>query len=334
MPQFGTGIIPSGQIGTELNYITRRGFVERLIVQIYQASPTIAMLLSNANLASGGVSPVTVPVQGLALTQGGWGDYSGSFPPPQEIAGIYNAEFNMKLLRVPVGMLGMQALVQVDETVIAKIEAAMNDASNQAIQLLSQALFGNFTNAQQIIGLPGAVDNGTNLVTYGGISRTANTWWQSLAFAEGAVAPTNVTVLLDMIKVTAGASGERPTFAVTGPLTWHKLSTSYIPNERYMVMPQGSYADAPGGARSAFSALMVGPMPVYWDPYATEGTIYYLNENYISMYVHQDAFFGFTGFESLIPNGQIGYLGLLLSLMELVNAKPVSCGVATGYTHS
>ena len=340
MPQFGSGIIPSGQLGTELSYITRRGFVPKCIVQIYQASPTNAILFSHANAASGGVSPVTVPVQGVAMTQGGWTDYSGSFPSPQVIPGIYNAEFNLKALVVPVALLGMQALVQVNETVIDRLEATMNDASNNAIDLLSTALFGNTTNNQAIIGLPGAVDDGSTLATYGGITRNTssseNVWWESKVMVQGGThAPTRDSVLLDIINVTTASGGERPTFGISGPLTWHALATDFVANERYLIAADGSYADNTFGARAAFQALMVGGVPIYFDPYlTTEGTIYYLNENYLSYYIHQDVSFGFTGFESVLPNSQIGYVGALLSLLELVNAKPKSCGVATNYAYS
>lgn len=331
MPQFGSGIIPSGPLGTELSAITRRAFITKAIVQIYQASPTLALLMSHANAASGGVSPVTVPVQGQALTTGGWTDYSGSFGAPTDMAGLQNAEFNLKALVVPVPLLGMQSLVQINETIISKLEATMNDAGNQAIQLITTALFNNSANLQQLTGFPLAI---SATGTYGGINRATNAFWAALAIAEGAVAPTRNSVLLDIIKTTTNGGGERPTFGVTGPLTWHKLATDFTTAERYMVAADGSYADNEFGARAAFQALMVGGVPVYFDPYMTEGTIYYLNENYLSLYMHEDANFGFTGFESVIPNNQLGFVGVLLSLLELVCAKPATTAAATGYTHS
>ncbi|MHB8406318.1 MAG: phage major capsid protein [Gammaproteobacteria bacterium] len=337
MPQFGTGIIPSGALGNELSAITRRAFINKLIVQLYQASPTIALLMSHANAASGGVSPITIPAQMSALTIGQWTDFSGSFAPPQDIAGIDNAEFNMKALVVPIPLLGMQAMVQINETVIDKLEAVMNDAGNNAINMLAIALFNNITNNQQLIGLPGAVDDGTNLVTYGGLSRTTFPQWKSLRIAEGGVNPTRNSTLLDVIKTTTNNGGERPTFGVCGPLTWHKLATDFTTQERYMVAADGSYADNEFGARAAFQALMVGGVPYYFDPYAggaAEGTVYLLNENYLSLYIHEDFSFGFTGFESVLPNSQLGYIGALLSLLELVLAKPAACGVFTGYLHS
>ena len=335
MPVLGTGIIPSGALGAQLSAVTRRGITEDAIVALYQASPTLAILFSKANAASGGVSSVTVPVQLQAMTAGSWTDFGGAFPAPQVLAGMVPAEFNLKGLVVPVPLLGMQTMVQVDETVVSLLEATMDDASNQAVQILTTALFNNSTNNQQLMGLPAAI---SATGTYGGINRATYTNWQSIAIAEGAVAPTRNSVLLDIIKVIAGQSGgpggERPTFGVTGPLTWHKLATDFSANERYNVNPGGSYSDGEFGAQAMFQALSVGGVPVYLDANCTEGTVYYLNENYVSLYCHQDVSFGFTGFESTLINNQIGFVGALLSLLELVVSKPSTCAVATGYTHS
>jgi hypothetical protein len=63
----GQGIIPSGNVATELTYVTRRAFVPKLVVQLYNASPTAASLLANSQPAYGGVSSVSVPVQGAAV---------------------------------------------------------------------------------------------------------------------------------------------------------------------------------------------------------------------------------------------------------------------------
>ena len=335
MPTLGTGIIPSGALGAQLSAVTRRGITEDAIVALYQASPTLAILFSKANAASGGVSSVTVPVQLSPMTAGSWTDFGGAFPAPQVLAGMVPAEFNLKGLVVPVPLLGMQTMVQIDETVVSLLEASMDDASNQAVSLMTSALFNNSSNSQQLLGLPAAI---SATGTYGGISRSTYTNWQSIAIDESSTAPTRDSVLLDIIKVIAGQSGgpggERPTFGIMGPLTWHKLATDFAAQERYNVNPGGSYADGEFGAQALFQALSVGGVPIYLDANMTEGDAYYLNENYVSLYCHQDVSFGFTGFESTLINNQIGFVGALLSLLELVVSKPSTCAVATNYTHS
>jgi len=107
MPVLGSGIIPSGSIATELSALTRRAFVPKLVVQLYNSTPLLAALLANSQSASGGVSSVTVPVQGAQFVNSQWSDYSGSFSQPAVQQGAFNSEFNLKLAITPVPFLGM-----------------------------------------------------------------------------------------------------------------------------------------------------------------------------------------------------------------------------------
>ena len=64
--------------------------------------------------------------------------------------------------------------------------------------------------------------------------------------------------------------------------------------------------------------------------YCPEGTLYLLNSNYLSLYIHEQGSFVFTGFESRLPNWQIGYVGAVLTIAELVSTKPKSMTKVTG----
>ena len=128
----GGGILPASGTSqfNELTYVTRRAFIPKLVVQLYNSTPLLAALLANSQTASGGVSSVTVPVQGSQFVNAQWSDYSGSFAQPAVQQGAYNAEWNLKLMIAPVPFLGMEGAVQQDYAVIPLIEARMNDATN------------------------------------------------------------------------------------------------------------------------------------------------------------------------------------------------------------
>lgn len=330
-PIFGQGIVPSGAAANELSAITRRGFIAYLIDQFRQAQPTTAALLDNAVPITGGLDPITVPVQGSALTTASTVGYDGSFAAPAEQYGIQPAQFVLKGNVVPVGFLGMEAAIQVDHTVVNRLKAKMVDASNTAIDFASTALFNNTTDNSNVIGLPAAVDDGTNAASYGGIIRASNTFWKSYVKNAAAASPTRALVMQNIIGTTKSAKGEMPTFGVTDPGTWNLLAQDYLGVERFLVDSGGEYGDRAGGARSGFQALMVAGVPIYFDPNCPAGTLYLLNTKYISYHVHTGAFFGFSGFESLIPLNQIGYTGVFLTLLELVNVKPCSQGVVTNF---
>jgi len=328
----GGGILPASGTNqyNELTYVTRRAFIPKLVVQIYNSTPLMAALIANSQTASGGVSSVSVPVQGSQFVNAQWSDYSGSFAQPSVQQGAYQAEFNLKLLVSPVPFLGMEGAVQQDYAIIPLIEARMNDATNVMMDSMATALYNNTTNNQQFIGLPAAVDDGTGTATYGNINRSTNTWWKSKQYAAGSVNPTRQNVL-QYISGTVKNGAEVPTFGVCGFGTWTLLAQDYVGQENYMITPGSGFDGDANGPQAAFRALMVAGVPIYPDPYCPEGTLYLLNTNYLSLYIHEQASFAFTGFESTLPNFQIGYVGAVLMIAELVNTKPKAMTKITGY---
>ena len=325
MPQFGQGIIPAqGALTNELTAVTRRAYIHKLYVQLWRSTPLLAALLSHAQVASGGLSPVTVPIQGNPMVSIQNVGYDGSFNQPGVTPGIQNAEFNLKGYLTAIPFPGMEGLVQLDFSVIPLIEARMNDATNVTLDRFTFDLFNNITNNLAIIGLPGAIDDSTFLATYGGISRTLNTFFKSTLVNNATpVAPTR-NLMLQYINQVTKVTGEMPKFGVTGLGCWTQLAQDFTSAERYNVTPASSFGE--GKVESLFRALDVAGVPFYGDPNCPEGTLYLLNIDYLSFMIHDRASFYFTGFESLMPQGQLGYLGAVFTLLELINVKPKAHG--------
>jgi hypothetical protein len=266
----GGGILPASGSNqfTELTYVTRRAFIPKMVVQIYNSTPLMAALIANSQTASGGVSSVTVPVQGSQFVNAQWSDYSGSFAQPSVQQGAYNAEFNLKLLVSPVPFLGMEGAVQQDYAIIPLIEARMNDATNVMMDAMATALYNNTSDTQQFTGLPLAVDSSG---TYGNINRSTYDWWQSKEYAAGSVNPTRQNVL-QYISGTVKHCAEVPTFGVCGFGTWTLLAQDYVGQEQYMITPGSGFDGDANGPQAAFRALMVAGVPIYPDPYCPEGS--------------------------------------------------------------
>ena len=321
MPVFGQGIIPSsGAIANELSATVRRAFMPKVYVQLWKSAPLMAALLSSAQVASGGLSPITAPLQGNPMVTGQWVDYSGSFAQPGVTPGIQNAEFNLKAFVSTIPFLGFEGLVQLDYSVVPLIEARMNDSTNVTIDTFSTSLFTNVANVQQLIGLPAAIDDGTFAASYGGISRTQNQFWRSTYVHNGgAVTPTR-NLMLQYIAQVSKTTGEMPSLGIMGFGTWTLLAQDFTSQERYNITPGDAFG-ADKKAEALFRALDVSGVPFYADPYCPEGTLYLINTNYLSLYLHERAAFSFTGFESTLPNNQFGYVGAILSLLELVDVK-------------
>src|ERR1700678_4397211 len=333
IPVFGSGIVPaSGAIAAELSSVVRRAFMPRVYVQLWKSAPLMAALLSSAQVATGGLSPITAPLQGAPMVSGQWVDYSGSFQQPGVQPGIQNAEFNLKAFVSTIPFLGMEGLVQLDYSVVPLIEARKNDSTNVTIDTFATSLFNNVSNQQQLIGLPAAIDDGTFAVTYGGVSRTQNTFWKSTYVHNGGTTTPTRNLMLQFIAQVTKTTGEMPTLGIMGFGTWTLLAQDFTSQERYNITP-GSAFGADTKIQSLFRALDVAGVPFYADPYAPEGTLYLINTNYLSLYLHERAAFSFTGFESTLPNNQLGYVGAILTLSELVDVKCKAHGKFDGLAY-
>lgn len=300
-------------------------------MQIYKSSPIACALLSTALMASGGISPITAPVQGNTMVNVQRTDYSGKFNNPGVIPGMQNAEFNLAAYIATIPFPGMEGLVEVDYSVVPLIEARMNDATNKSIDVFSTDIWNNISNPLGIVGLPAAIDDGTNAANYGNIARnTVNSdglsWWQSTVVSNSA-GPTTPTrdLIMQYILQVFKKNGEKPKMGVVGVGTWDLLTRDFTPVERYNSDRSGSYGEG-SGPDALFDAVKIAGVPIYCDPYAPEGTLYLLNTDYLSMYIHEKAGFQFLGFESTMANGQIGYIGAILTMMQMVNVKPQSHG--------
>ncbi len=331
MPQLGVGIVPSGAIGNELVAVTRRAFIPRLVVQIYKATPLLSLLLRNAQRARGGVSQVTVPVQGGSFVNWSWSDYSGAFPQPPVQTAAQNAEFNLKLGVVPIPFMGMEALIQSSEVVIPILKARMADAKTVAVQAMSQALFvDNSANPQIVDSLVQAYDDGTTVGTYGGISRAANTFWKSTVLTGGA-ASTRTAFIKFLVRTTALAGGEAPDFVVMAPGDWTTLMTDFMSLETFQTTPSSRYG-ADDIINAGFRGLMLGDTPISLDPFCPVGTAFIFNSRYLALYMSEDAPFAFSGFYSSIPNLQIANIGVVIVAWNVVCTKPISGLRLTGIT--
>lgn len=331
----GGGILPAAGSAAlaELNAITYGAVIPSMIVQIGNSTPVMAALFANAKTHTGGVSGIIQPVQGKRMTTPQWSGTSGNFSQPTNAQGIQNLEWNPKLMICPIGLLGTELLAQQDAAVVRLADARCNDAMLAKRDMFTTALYNNYSDSTAMIGFPGAIDDGTTLDNYGGLSRATNTWLKSTLAAAGTTAPTRALVMQYFIGVYAGSGGEWPDMAVLGPKTWMKLAQDYLGLESYKITPGSAFADGEESRpRAGFMALDVAGVPVYMDINCPEGTMWIINNDYLQLYVTQGVCFSFTGFESLLPSYQFGYVGAVMTAAELVCNKPNAQGKVTGFT--
>lgn len=334
MPILGAGIVPGGASGQELQNLTRRVFTNSVVNLVPQASPTLALLTSNAEEVSGGLSPVTQPVQVSPYTNFGWINPDGAFPLPQDTTGEVNAEFNLSGGAVPVGFYGLEGLVASTDTtaLVDRLTLKLNDLSTSMIKGLGTAIFASAGAATNTIhGLPDAYDDGTNVGTYGGLSRTTYPAWKATLKTSAGAILTRAKMLPEMMNVIQASGGMPPDFGIMSLPDWTTLLTDFMSIEQFVTNP-GSRYGSNDPINAGFRGLMLGDVPLYFDLACPQGTMYLINSKFLKLFVHQDANFAWTGWESTISQGQIGSIGVMVTVGELACINPASGMQITGIT--
>jgi hypothetical protein len=327
-----SGILPGGQLGAQLTAMTRRAVIPSVFVQIYQSHPLLSLLLQNAQRARGGAAQITIPTQGASFTQFSWGSFAGDFPMPEDQAAIQDASFNLKLGMVPIGFFGMEAIVQSSEVIIPKLRAVMSDSATIIKQAIAQSLYSNnYSNNTALDSLSQAYDDGTYAPSYGGITRSTAPWWQGQLIQNAAGISNRTGMAVTLTRVATGAGGESPDFGVMNPADWATLMADFMGYEMYVTRPKSIYAKD-DVVNAGFRAIRVLDTPIFPDPFCPRGTMYMINSRYLSMYLSEYAPFVFSGFESAIPQGQIADIGVLITALDMVCAKPSSGAQLLGLT--
>lgn len=330
MPVLGTGLIPSGPIGLELQATVRRVFSQMVVILLYRQNPLLALLLRNAIRASGGVSPYTQPVQTGQYVTSSWIGPAGQFNLPTDVAATVNAEFNLCALATPVSSLGLEQLVTQDAIAVAsRLMLKLNDMKNSALNSLSSALFGPaVANVLQMFSLNDAYGS---TGVYGGLDRGTYPTWAGLSVSAAGSVLTRASFIPILLKAVKKSGGEALDFVVMSVEDWTTLLTDFMTVERYNNDPSSRWGkDDP--VNSGFRGLLLGDTPIFFDLNCPVGTAFGFNSKYITLVIHEDANFAWTGWYSTIPQGQIASVGLTLTALNLVCSKPSTGVIITGIT--
>lgn len=241
VPLPGQGVVPTGALYTELTSVTRRAFLPRLFVQIYFAAPSLFWMLGGAQRAAGGLSQITIPVQGQSMVQGQYVGYGGGFNSPVITPGVQNMQFPLAYWVVPIPLPFGETVIQATDREISLLKARMNDAWSVTVQNMAGLLYSNNTTGMNASLLPNsfydAFDNGTNVAVYGGVNRLApgNTALKGQYYVassssgqSGAVGFTRKTMSNSLITIADAAGGEGPSCVLMNPGDFATLNSDFV----------------------------------------------------------------------------------------------------------
>jgi hypothetical protein len=289
-------------IGTNVvTAIARRFILPEIVDNIYTANVLFFRLnRANKRVVRGGTQ-IEVPLMYSRFATGGF--YRGldvlNVAPSDTIK---NAAFDWKQAYTNVTVDGL-TLIKTDspEAIANFISQYFVQAEMEMAEILATGLYSNgVTDTKSIDGLAGAVDDAGVLGTYGGILRSANTWWNSTDDSTSAALTLPV---LQSHFGTVKRGGKSSTIILSRQEQYNRFWNLNVVNQEFPTQPGAVDTQL---AQAGFDNQTFNGVPWVVDdhmfdgPSASNSTILFLNEDFIYWAVSPRADFYLEPFQTPI----------------------------------
>lgn len=308
--------------------ISRRFIFSEIVDNVYNSNLFLyRMNQANKRIVTGGTQ-IEVPLMYARLSAGG--PYQGAdvlTVAPSDT--VKNLAVDWKQHYVPIVVDGLTLIKTDSPQAIANFlrmyfaQSEMDMAENLGVGLWSDAV----TNAKQIDGLKGAIDDGTVATTYGGLSRTTNTWFKSQV---DSTTGTMTLAALNSFFGNVAEGGRHPTVILSRQGQYDRYWALNTSNQRFVAAPTGHDEQL---ASAGFTNLLFNGVPwgvdshVFDGPNASNSAIAMLNEDYLWWVVSPRADFYMEDFQT--PVNQDAHVAKLLWAGNLICTNPARQGKMT-----
>ena len=257
----------------EINSITEKFFVPRLVDNIFQSTAGLMRIKSKCYKKGSG-ERVMQPLAYATTTAAG--RFTGS-DTLQTAANdqITAAEFTWKQYYASIQITRLDELKNTGrQAVINFVKSKVQLAEQSLAVLLATDLYGDGTTTNSIVGFK-AMYAGTG-TTYGGISKTTYSWFR------GQADTTTTSITYPGLRGTIGdctIGNDRPTVILTTQDIYDDINALFQPQQRFV---DSKTADA------GFTNILFEGTPVIVDNYVTSGDCFFVNEKYVDMYYLED----------------------------------------------
>lgn len=201
--------------------------------------------------------------------------------------------------------------------VLDLVESEMETARLTLAELLGTDLYldGTGNSAKALVGLIAAVDSGTNVGSYGGVTRDTSVQGTAVT---GNLNTTGGALNLALVNTAMGSASiqpHRPDIIVGPQAMWDRFWERVQPSQREPAGP--GFDDL---ARVGFNAINFNGAAVVVDSHAASGNLWLLNTEVFKLIIHRDRDFHFTGFQK--PENQDALIGQILWAGQLVCQAP------------
>jgi hypothetical protein len=316
-------------IGTNtVTALSRRLILPRITDNVYNSNVLFYRWYHANKFAQQGGTQIEAPLMYKKMAAGG--SYQGyqllNVSPTDS---IQNAAWLWRQYYSPVTVDGLTLLradspLAIADFIATQLKQAEMDLSDQ----LGTGLWSDGTGATDIDGVIEAVDAGSVAATYGGITRSGNTFWQSQ------IDSSTTTLTLQSLQSLFGScqqGGRAPTIILSTQANYNRYWNLNLSPQQFPVQPGGKDMQL---AQAGFENLLFNGIPWLVDSHipttGTEGNIFLLNEDYFEIVVSTRGDFHLQDFQT--PTNQDAMTALLLWAGNLVCTNVQRQGKFTAIT--
>lgn len=295
----------------QVTAITQKKFIPKMVDNIFDSNPLMQRSKKKGwyDTLDGG-ERIVVPLIYATTSASGW--YSGAQTlDTSDNQNISAAEYLWKQLYANITIRRDEELKNSgDSQILSLVKNKVKIAEKTMVDSLGTGLYNDGSDSSAIAGLRSIVATAN---TVGGISQSTNSWWQSKT-------DTTTTVLtipaMQTIHTQCTVDNDSPTVGV---------ATRTIYDLYYnLLQPQQRFSDSEV-AKGGFSSLMFNGVPIIADSHCPSSHLFFLNEDYLNLYVHKDENMRMEDFQKPINQNvkvaKIYFMGALCSSNNRLHGK-------------
>lgn len=288
----------------QVSSITEKKFLPKLVDNIFRSIPLFMKLEKSKKLLDGGTQ-IVQPLNYAQATAVGW--YSGADTISNTDNDVISAAvFDWKQIYASISVTRRDELINSGEAAkINFVKSKMQIAEKSLKDTVAVGVWNAGTDADAILGLRSFLSVSAS---YGGISQSAQSWWQSN------IDSSTTTLTISALQTqwsNISIQGESPNVAFCTTANYDRLYALYQPQQRFM-----DKESAEGG----FSSLMFNGIPVVADSKAPTSYFVFLNTDYLNLYLHKEENFRMEPFaKPLNQNVQVAHIYAMMALCSSNN---------------
>lgn len=258
----------------QISAITQKKFIPKLYDNVFDSNPLLQRAKKKFYEKIDGGERIIVPLNYAMTTSSDW--YTGEETlQTSDNDNMTAAEYTWKQLYANISIRRIDELKNSgDSQILSLVKNKVKIAEKTMEDKLSTGLYSSGTDSKSIVGLRLIAASITS--TVGGISQSSYSWWQPQLDSTS----TTLTIAAMQSRDNAcTVNNDAPTVIATT----RSLYNSYYA----LLQPQQRFQDSET-AKGGFSSLMFNGKPVIADSYAPANHMFFLNENYLHLFVHKD----------------------------------------------